>query len=164
MYFKWIGAVLVLLGCSYIGFSAAAQKKERITALYELEFLLARLTEQIDRYVPLSPAFCEISGGAGAGVIFRLAARFLDEGKPADQAFAKACGNVPLLPRDIEALETFGRGLSAADREGQQANIKLCAARLAALRLEAEQDAARTGRLCRSGGVLAGLLLAIVLY
>ena len=66
------------------------------------------------------------------------------------------------FPESREILKELGGILGSADGESQAAALLLLEERLNRLLAAAEEKSAADGRLCRSLGALAGLLLAVL--
>jgi len=148
-----------------IGLYKSHKLNERRKTLMELENSLSLLETEIESsIVTLPQAFSRIKAKS-VKEAFLSAAKKMQQGKRADSAFISS---IPMLPglagEDENVLISFARGLLSIDKEGQIRNIKLTQKRISALRAEAEEEYKRMGKLYKQGGVLAGIMVAIILY
>ena len=161
-----VGMVLLVLGSSLFGFGKAWELKERVRELQEIQTALLKIETAVCRF---SLPLCEAFRQAGADIpLFSEAATFMEEGALAKEAFDRALdGYLPtshLVGADVALLERFRDGLSAPDTDGQTKNFAIVKADLARQIESASEAEEKQGRLYRSGGVLAGLMLGLILW
>lgn len=169
MNYRWIGALLVVLGCGGFGFSmAAAHRKEEYTLRQLLSALDYMECELQFRLTPL-PELCRLAGREAKGsvreVLLTLSRELDMQMAPDVDGCMKAAvirsGTLP--PRIKEILLHMGRSLGRFDLEGQLKGLE--AARGTCRR---ELDALTHNRDSRlrsyqTLGLCAGAALAILL-
>ncbi len=167
--FRAIGAILVFLGCSAAGFSAAySLKRERdllrafagaLTLLrsgvaYGAQSIAELFSEAAETApAPLSGLFRDLS----ASVAQRPGERLSEHVNVAVCAYSEA---VPLPVR--EAMRSLGAALGGSDTEGQLHAIALCEERIRAAERSAEASLPERGRMRRTLGVCLGAAIAIL--
>ncbi len=98
------------------------------------------------------------------GPVFGTAAKYIKEGVPPREALKKSVsGTHKLRDEDRELLYAYADALDAEDVSGQISNVSLLISRLGESIREADRERGAKGRLYRSGGVLAGIGLVIIL-
>lgn len=169
MSIKWMGAILIVLGCGGVGFSIAANYKREMRALNALvgalEYIHSELTY---RLTPLPDLFYKASlvTGEGIGSLFRELASEMEQQISPDAA---CCMEVLLRRRrDIPeqarlALKEMGKSLGNFDLEGQVRELSAvhqrCTRQLEKLS-EQKEDRIRQ---YQTLGICAGAVLAILL-
>lgn len=172
MIIKLIGAIVLIVATSLIGFSLAADCGRRPKILRELQALMQMFENEIS-YLSnlLSDAFNRIHSlsNTEASIIFEDAAKQLEiNGVTADVAWEKAvvenCRKLALNSEDKSILINFGRMLGNSDLEGQINNIRLISSQLKLQELKAEEMRKKNEKMYRSLGVMSGLAIAIILF
>lgn len=162
------GALLVFLGCSAVGFTAASELKREQDLLRAFTASLALLRFEIGYRArslpeifskasqsapePLSGFFCRLAGtvseSPGENLSAHIKASLLSSGT---------------LPKPIcEALEYLGGSLGGTDTETQLHTISLCENMISTAERELHQEFCQRGRARRTLGVCAGAVLAIL--
>lgn len=155
-----IGGLLVFVGCSVIGFSAARMYRLRVEQLEAFLMLISHIRAQIeycraplDRILEVYES--EILSGCG----FLLAARQLGASAGFD-----SCRCRLLLTAD--ETDELGRFFERLGRHSADEECSHCAyyEKTVGAALEHERaEFARRSKLCRTFGILSGFLLAILL-
>lgn len=125
MNLKWIGAMLVIVGCGGVGFSMAANHKREEMALRQLIGCLDYMECELQyRMTPL-PDLCRQAAREGKGIVGQamenLAQELENQICPDVEscmfAALKCCGNLP--ERTAEGLKLLGASLGRFDLPGQ---------------------------------------------
>lgn len=168
MTLKWIGAVLVIVGCGGMGFGMAASYRREEQTLGQLvallEFMECELEYRMTSLPLLFQKMAAQSGGCLKKVFTALAAEMEAQISPD----AKCCMDVVLsrmcdIPKSVRAaLEALGNSLGRFDLEGQLKEITAVK-----LRCESELEVMRGQRDNRvrsyqTLGLCAGAALAIL--
>ena len=168
MSIKWIGALLVVVGCSGVGFTMAASYKREEWALRSLIGALDYMACELQfRLTPL-PQLCRQAGQecrGSVGQVLQELARELENQIAPDAASCMhaAISHVPHLPEEAEkALRLLGSGLGRFDLEGQLRGLEQVRSHC---RRELEQMTAHREHRVRGYqtlGICAGAALAIL--
>ncbi len=165
---KLVGAAIVVGAGALIGHQAAAPLVRRPKELRQLQAGLALLeTEIAYGAVPLPHALTRAGSAGGlAARLFGAAARAAGGGELPATALTRTlqvCWDATALaPGDGEALGELAAVLGASDRSDQIRHLKLCRERLSAAEAAAEAERARSERMYRTTGLLAGAAAAIL--
>ena len=168
MSIKWIGALLVIAGCSGVGFAMAAAYKREEWALRSLIGALEYMACELQfRLTPL-PQLCRQAGQecrGPVGMVLQDLARELENqiSPDAPSCMYAAISHVPNLPAEAEkALRLLGGSLGRFDLEGQMRGLEQvrshCRQALEGLTNGREQRV----RGYQTLGVCAGAALAIL--
>lgn len=135
MSYKWIGAVLVIVGCGGFGFSMAAAHRREVQLLRQLHRGLAYMQSELKyRLTPL-PELCRQTGKEMSGVLrqfFLELARELDKrtlpdpGDCMDWVIKHSKDNLPGSLRKL--LIRLGRSLGRFDLNGQLRGLEALSA------------------------------------
>lgn len=166
---KWIGAVLIVVGCSGFGFSLCAEHRQQEKSLRKLIGILEFMTCELQyRMTPL-PELCQLVSDEAGGIlgrIFRVLSTELEDSTASDVAAAMdtaliSTGELPDKTRD--KLLLLGRSMGRFDLAGQLSALD-------AVRTSCRQDleafaANREIRLrnYQTLGLCAGAALAVIL-
>ena len=130
MTIKWIGAFLVIAGCSSVGFAMAAAYKREEWALRSLIGALDYMACELQfRLTPL-PQLCRQAGqecrGSVGQVLQDLARELENQISPdAPSCMYAALSHFPNLPGETEkALRLLGSSLGRFDLEGQMQGLE----------------------------------------
>lgn len=125
MSFKWIGAVLVIIGCGGVGFSMAAACRREEWILRSLIGALEYMSCELQfRLTPL-PELCRMAGkecrGVIGSVLTELAAQLEKQITPdAGSCMYAALSRYETLPKGAyDALRMLGTSLGRFDLQGQ---------------------------------------------
>lgn len=160
------GALLLCVGGLLLGFSAAARLRLRARQLWELERAMELAGYTLERFCPptleLAQSLAESAPGAGGTLFARLAVGLQTKpDEPLDTLWAQAMDNV-----DGEAwpcLLVFGRVLGRYGAQEQVRAAERCREALHRLTEQANERAARLGRIYIALGAAGAALAAIVM-
>ncbi len=169
MEYRWIGAILIVAGCSGGGFSIAAGKRQEEKLLHQLLLVLQFMEAELQyRLTPL-PDLCRLAAGEIGGTlraVFMNLYRELNWQKLPDAASCMASaiqrtGKIPGRVRRL--LVQLGQTLGRFDLEGQLQGIrsvrKRCEESLESIRKNRDERL----RSYQTLGICAGVALAIIL-
>lgn len=170
---KLIGAIFIVLSSSLIGMKVASYYVQRSNQLRQLQVAIQWLETQIVYgSTPLHVALDHIAKRINGDIryLFAGAAETLTHMREAstrecwEMAIEKEWGKTALRKPEKEVLIQLGQVLGQSNREDQQKHL-----RLALMNLKSEEDGARAQqqkyeKMCRSLGLLCGLLVVILLY
>lgn len=173
MWFKWVGAGLILTAGVLLGNIQAKKLRARVRELEEFKLALRLLAAEIGyTATPLPRAFafvCTRLEGMKVQVFFAEASRLLKETEITDAAAAwtraarHVRGELALTEKDWAVLSRAAAGLGGLGREDQ---VK----QLAAAEVQLVSHAADAAALCEGGekmwrylGVLGGMAVVILL-
>lgn len=172
MFFKLLGAALVLIATTMTGFHFAKKLSERTAQLRELQMGLQMLeTEIYYGSTPLEVALLKISQQTKGiiGKIFERCALYLkklDGAGTADcweRAWQELAPRLSLKKEEQEWLHHFGHIIGASDREDQQKHIKLLMAHLYKTEQDAKDEQSKNEKMYKTLGVLFGLVIVILM-
>ena len=168
MSFKWIGVVLVIVGCGGMGFGMAATCLREEMSLRSLVGALDYMTCELQyRLTPL-PQLCRQAGKECRGTVGTVLTNLAEElekqiASDADSCMHAAIAHTEHLPTAAEkALRLLGSGLGRFDLEGQLRGLEQVRAHC---RRELETMAGQRDQRVRGYqtlGVCAGAALAIL--
>ena len=122
---KWIGALLVIIGCGSVGFAMSAAHRREEKTLRQLIGALDFMQCELQYRLTALPDLCRLTAGQCSGVlrsVFQTLACELEDQISPDVFYCMntALGKVPNLPRQTEELlRTLGRTLGRFDLDGQ---------------------------------------------
>lgn len=125
MNYKWIGAVLIILGCGMMGFSLSAAYRREERDLRELINALEFMSRELQYHMTPLPDLCRRTGADRAGCIGKLFLKLANEldsqiTPDVQSCMAMAAATVGQLPRRVqEAICILGTSLGRFDLEGQ---------------------------------------------
>ena len=169
---KLVGVGLVVIAAGLWGWRRAWQEENRLEQLAGWEQAITLLKAEIGF------ALCPLAEACGAiarrlngvvSVFWEAAGNELASLDHAEAAYAweaaltRCLPDMALLPADVEAVADFGRTLGYLDTQAQLAACDLLLDYLARARREGLERQQKNGKLYKSLGLLAGLLLAVAL-
>lgn len=169
MTFKWLGAILITVGCGGCGFQMAASCRREERLLDRLAMSLSFMEWELEyRTTPL-PQLCRLTGEQAGGELQRVFRSLAEELEGQIAPNAACCMEAALsqtrnLPASVrELLSDLGSGLGCFDLDGQRKELE--AVRLRCL---SELDTLRASRDTRMRcyqtlGLCAGAAMAILL-
>lgn len=168
---KLIGALLVVLSGTLIGFSQAARYADRTQQIRQLLHMLQRLETEISYgHTPLPDALERAAGGTAgpvAAIFTGTAARLREGGAPLRECLKAAVEEgwsaTALRMTERSALVRLGDTLGISDREDQIKHLRLAAAQIQAEEAGARDEQARYGKMWRSLGFMAALFVVILM-
>lgn len=156
---KFMGAALVLLAAGLLGmkkYSDFYERKRALSLMYEGAAKMESTLESM--CLPLDECFY-ISGG-----FFEKAAKNMSCGlMPKDAVIKAARENGSLKKEDMEIVEKFAYGLSAASCTGQIQNLSLFIKELEGNVKSAQKDVSTKAALCVKGSILAAAALILMM-
>jgi stage III sporulation protein AB len=168
---SWFGAIAILTATTIFGFEWAKRVRERPKRLRELKVTLQALEAEI-MYgsTPLQEAFQHIGKPLKEplSAFFLTISDLLSQGElSVQEAWEKQllilAQETSFKNGEIEVLRQFGSTLGRHDKEHQQKQIQLTLAHLNREEKEARDIQERYEKMCKSLGVLLGLLIVILL-
>lgn len=168
---KWIGAILILLTCTWLGFEAAKRVSDRPKQLRQLKTgILALEAEMLYGLTPLREASLHLSKQLAYPInqIFAtFAEKLAAKGDSAHLAWEESLDDVweltNLSKGEREVLRQLGQTLGQQDREQQQKQIKLTMVHLDREEADARENQLRYEKMLKSLGFLGGLLIVILM-
>lgn len=160
---KIFGAVMTGFACGYFGFRMSMTLKTRLKSLSDIAVSLEMLESEIAFSInKLKKAFVRIDRNG----LFTLASNVMEE-KGAGKAWSEAVNNTReklcLTEADSDILLMLGKSIGKSDTEDQIKNIRYVKNLIKDQEKQAGEEYSRFGKLYRSGGVLVGLMLIILL-
>lgn len=169
IWFKWIGIISVGAGLACMGFWMAYRMERRLEEYRQLQRVLMVLASRmrIGEAMEVALESCVMSGaGAWESWLSQMAQR-LEKREPLSVVWAEELKAVKdrlhLEKEDYRVLETLGRSLQGARLENCLGLISQLQDYFHGQQQMLEQVIAEQGRLYRSMGVLAGILIMVVL-
>lgn len=160
---KLMGAVMVGASCGYFGFRMSMSLKRRMENLSDIAVSLELLESEISfGQSRLTRAFERVDRNG----LFKLAASRIEElgiNKAWRAAVEESRTKMCLTDSDADTLLMLGKNLGKTDTDDQLKHIKYIKKIIEGLSREAREEYKRLGKMYRSGGVLAGLMLIIIL-
>jgi stage III sporulation protein AB len=167
-----LGAALVFVSCTGLGFRISRNYRERPRQLRSLMHAIRLLQAEIEYSVtPLPQALVRVADRSGRPVnqLLHTVAEALQESDVSvADAFARgieACrAKGALSAQDWSVVQEFGETLGTSDRVHQSQQIAVALTHLGRLEQEARDSQGKNERLWQYLGILSGLLLVILLY
>ncbi len=160
---KILGAVMTAFACGYYGFYISTALKTRMTSLADIITSLEMLESEISFSVNRLKRAFSMSDKNG---LFKTASELIDEHgikKAWDSAIEAHSERMCLNDADKEILDMIGKNLGKTDTDDQIKHIKYIKTLLINQHAQAESDYNRLGKLYRSGGILTGAMIVIML-
>ena len=165
---KWIGAVLVIVGCGGFGFSMAASHRKLEGTLRQLIGALNDMECELQyRLTPL-PELCRQAGTQSKGIVREVLLRLARELECQVSPDAASCMNAALsgigdLPRNLrDIFKQLGQTLGRFDLPGQVQGLESVRAACRRELEELERDRETRLRSYQTLGLCAGAALAIL--
>lgn len=160
---KAVGAVMTGFACGYMGIRMSMSLKKRVKSLEDIYTSLEMLESEISFSVSrLREAFCHIDRNGifadAAEEMTRCGVKTAME-KSLNKNREKLC----LSEADCEIILMLSDSLGKTDVQDQIKSIRYAKSMIASQQDTAKNEYARTGKLYRSGGVLIGLMIVVVL-
>lgn len=160
---KLLGAVMVGAACGYFGFKMSFSLKKRAKSLSDIASSLEMLESEISFSASkLKKAFFRIDRNG----LFTLAAGNMEN----DGIRAAWSGAVKemrtklcLAEADSEILLMLGENIGRTDADDQIKNIKYIKSMISRQEECARNEYEKFGKMYRSGGILTGLMIVIIL-
>lgn len=155
-----IGGVMIFIACSAVGFSAARMYRLRVGQLEAFLRLISHIKAQIDYFrSPLDTILSGYESPELSACGFLLAARELGVGP----GFASCRGRLLLTEDEADELAKFFAGLGHHSAGEESSHCGYYEKTLGDALEHERSELARRTKLCRTLGMLAGFLLAVML-
>lgn len=170
---KLAGAVIVFCTTTWFGFHIASYFSKRPRQIRYLQSGIQLLeTEIVYGATPLDAALKTIAGRipAPVGQIFLEASRNIagNDGKSTNECWQLAVEKVwpktALRVSEKDIVSQLGQALGRSDRHDQQKHLRLAINHLNSEGQEAKEEQARYEKMCKSLGVLGGMLITLLMY
>ncbi|WP_373898375.1 stage III sporulation protein SpoIIIAB [Haloimpatiens sp. FM7315] len=170
--FKLIGSLIIILSCSYLGFSIGSGIRKRLIQLKELEknvYLLKN--EMFYTYTSLPEAFSKV-GLKSKGVIKNIfvtisdllySNEVSDVYEAVNKSIKKYNIDLKLIDEDIDIVLNLAKSLGNCDLEGQKSIFELTISNLKKQILVAEDSLDKNVKMYRCLGVSIGAMIVIML-
>lgn len=170
---KLLGACLVLIATTWIGFEIARTYRERPQQIRQLRSALSLLETEIHYGVrPLTVACQEIAQRT-TGPISRLFASCSENLRQMDGASTYECfkqaieqewKNTAMKSPEKGILLDFSTTLGISDREDQLHHLAMAQANLEIEEKKSRDEQNQYEKMCKTMGVLAGALIVLLIY
>lgn len=166
---KWMGAILVIVGCGGVGMAMCANHRKAEQALEALLRSLEWMVWELrDRMPPLS-VLCRDGARVGGGTAGKILMAFAEELDSQLTPDVQVCMEAVLarferIPQPLgEQLRLLGEGLGCFDLAGQLSQLEAAANRCALTLENLRNGSNQRLRSYRAMAICAGIALAIVL-
>lgn len=170
MYIKWIGALMVVLGCGGYGILLAMNHRREVAALRQLvQGIDVMIWELEYRLTPL-PDLCRLGAESAAGAVrtcLAAIAAALDEQVSPDVGICvtHALKKVPAIPKYAASqIQALGQTLGRFDLSGQVTALHQCKQACLGQLEVLEHHQPQRLRSYKTIGFCAGVALAIILF
>ncbi|MFB1050394.1 stage III sporulation protein SpoIIIAB [Paraliobacillus sp. JSM ZJ581] len=168
---KWLGALLLLIATTWIGFEIASYLNNRPKQIRQLKSALQTMeAEIVYSHAPLIDAFWHVANQSPEPIagFFQMLHQQLKEGtNELILAWSKAVGNLmnnsALSFDEKEILIQFGQTLGQHDISQQKKYIQLALTHLDRVLEDAVDDQHRYSKMVKSLGFLTGLFIILLL-
>ena len=166
-----MGAVVIILATTWLGFDFAKRLSDRPKQLRQLKVAIQSLEAEIMYgLTPLAEASIHIAKQMPKPISYffeHFSDRLQNKQETAFEAWEESLKETwdltSMLDSEREVMMQFGATLGQHDREQQQKQIKLTLAHLEREELEAKDRQHRYERMIKSLGFLTGLLIVILM-
>lgn len=166
---KFVTCILIISGCTAIGFiKAYTYKARRIELENTLELVRMLELEIAYKKDSLKKIFERISSlkSCWFSQVLKDCGDCLGNEKPLNMAWHQAIrynsAQCPLLKDDIEILKDVSMGLGKSDIKGQKQIIEPAVAKLESKIKEAKNAEIKSGKMYRSLGIATGIVIAVI--
>ncbi|KMK76987.1 stage III sporulation protein SpoIIIAB [Alkalihalobacillus pseudalcaliphilus] len=167
---KLLGAVLILITTTIIGFEYAKRLSDRPRQIRQLMTAMQSLeAEMLYGLTPLAQASSNIAAQLSkpiAGLFDRFAHRLLEKEESAAQAWSESVqetwSQTAMLESEKEIMTQFGATIGQQDHDQQKKQIQLVLTHLKREEWEAREKQLKYEKMLKSLGFLSGLLIVIV--
>jgi len=169
---KIIGASLIIIAFTLVGFHFAQRLSQRTKQLREIQMDLQMLETEISySSTPLEAAFRKISktNKGVIGELFYRCTHYLETLDGAttfecwDLALEEVSSKLALKPIEIEWLHHFGKTIGNSDRLDQTKHLQLMMTKFKQAEVEAREEQLKQERMYKTLGFLTGALIVIIL-
>ncbi len=170
---KLFGAILILISGSSIGWIIAAQYKNRIRDLQELQLAFNLFNTEISytrTLLPIALQKTAVGTEYPVSILFNSSADKLNKEKEKSffeiwkRVLTENKGINYLLEEDLKILEEWGQQIGCSGLEEQKKINKLTLKRLEQAEKKAQEIADKKVKLSRYSGILISLMIIILFY
>lgn len=161
---KLVGAVMVAFACGYFGFYISMSMRKRTTSIEKIITSLEMLEGEIGFGMnKLKQAFLNIDT---CGIFSCVAEKIAKCGikNAFESAVSEYADKLALKNEDKEILIVLGDKMGRTDVDDQIKSIKYVKALLEERKKSASEEYERLGKIYRNGGILVGLMIAVMLF
>ncbi|PKR78966.1 stage III sporulation protein AB [Halalkalibacillus sediminis] len=167
---KWIGAILILFTCTWVGIDIARNYSRRPRQIKELLHALQIMeAEMVYGQEPIRQVFIQLSKQLGppiAFIFYDLSEHMRTSHESLEVLWERVLNEkwkyTSMKSNEKEVLLHLGQSLGVHDLEHQRKQIHLAHIHLSGELDDANQDDKRFSKLFRALGVLSGLLLMLI--
>lgn len=169
---KWIGVMMICVGCTLYGWLLDERQRKRIKELEQFIYTFELLRAEIDyRLTPLKEAAYQVSSYVSSNMraVLNTFAQTLDSRTSIDvesmwrQTLQATVDLFHLKGDDYEALYGFGTACGYLDKEMQKRNIEIIVHKLKEEVAQSKEAYYRTTKLNKYLGFLVGACISIFL-
>ncbi|WAH38996.1 stage III sporulation protein SpoIIIAB [Alicyclobacillus dauci] len=169
---KLVGAMLIVLATTLIGFRVAGAYRDRPRQLRSLIRALTHLQAEVEyQTTPLPVALQNVAarGSPPCSTMFqRVSDHLIKDGMTVSEAFrvslVRLVGESALQSADCEAIQSVADSLSTMDVTHLQTQFQMALEALRQAESGAREHGLKNARLWQYLGVLTGVILVILLY
>ncbi|EPZ48962.1 stage III sporulation protein SpoIIIAB [Alicyclobacillus acidoterrestris] len=169
---KLVGAMLLVLATSLLGFQMARAHRDRPRQLRSLIRALTHLQAEVEyQSTPLPTALANVAERASppcSSMFRRVSDMLMEKGASVQAAFrsgiAELVADSALKGSDCEPIQMVAETLSTMDRAHLQTQFQLSIDALMQAEQQAREQGLKNARLWQYMGVLTGVILVILLY
>jgi len=168
--FKLTGCIMLIISCSSLGFIKSYSYRQRTCELEDILEIIKILSLEITyRKEPLIKAIkkCALLKKCWFAEVLKSCAGKLEKHESIIKAWNTSIDDAkstsPLCDKDAEILKDLILGLGRSDTEGQEKIFGPAVKRLEMNLIEAKEAEKVQGRMYRSLGVSAGIVIAVIL-
>ncbi|MTI48203.1 stage III sporulation protein SpoIIIAB [Sporosalibacterium faouarense] len=168
---KILGSLIVITSSSLIGFTYGSYYSKRLKNLMLLSNSIQLLeTEVMFTATPIPEALENVykKGNKRVSYIFLDIKKHLNKSFSTNDSFNSVIPTLKqdlnLNEEDIEIFLSLGKVLGKSDRQDQQKHFKTVITQLDRQQKDAEDSKNKNEKMCKSLGVLGGILITIILF
>lgn len=169
---KIVGAVIIMLASSLLGFLYSKEAEKKLKVLYEIQRILLMLKGEITYHkAPAAEAFCEISKHVKEPFcsFFGNTGAELDKGsgKTIECVWKEKCDlelkDLVIAVEDREAFREFGGCMGYLDVQMQVSSIGLYSEKLELRIKESERSIREKQKILKYMGIMGGIFLVLLI-
>ncbi|RKD25570.1 stage III sporulation protein AB [Ammoniphilus oxalaticus] len=170
---KLIGACILLFSATMLGFHTATRYAKRPQQIRELGIALQLLETEIcygATALPLALDYVSKRARGEVGRLFQQAAQRLlaEDGRSTaecwEQAVEQVWSSMTMKKAEKEIMLHLGSVLGKSEKEDQRKHIRLTLMNLQQEEMVARDEQQKYEKMCRSLGILGGILAVILMY
>lgn len=173
MWVNLVGSVFVIMSSTIMGFWISEKERLRVVELRELQRVMHFVMNEIAVFNTIfSDILRKVSNmdDLRVGLLFKKILTEMEKGPCSSiedawkNSFIYGQSDLHLLKEDIEILISFGMTLERSDMCSQVKNLEIIVERLKELELAANEKYRTNSKLFKSGGILTGFAISIILF